>query len=109
MAELFINLTQLRRLLGNDDGMVVQFLEIFKEEIPVQLEGIRHAIHIHDWPTISQLAHGIKSQVKYLDLQDLAELARTIEELAEREKSTEEIPGLFNRLESGLTEVMERL
>ena len=109
MPDPILNITRLRELLGNDDAMVVQFIEIFKEEVPAQLEGIREAIHRKDWDAISTLTHAIKSQVRYLELNELATLAQTIEKCAERRVQTESIPSLFNELESSLAAVIQRL
>jgi HPt (histidine-containing phosphotransfer) domain-containing protein len=104
-----MDIDKLKNLLGNDEAMVNKFLRIFKDEIPRQLVQLEKALQRQDWKSVSTIAHGIKSQVKYLDLAELADTASRIEKAADNSVELEEVPDLFRDLEGGLKEVIANL
>ena len=103
------NIEKLKSLLGNDDKMVAKFLDIFKNETPRQLSKLSDAIHGKEWDTVSTIAHGIKSQVKYLDLLELADKASEIELCAENREDLEHMDMFYAQLEEMLRGVIKKL
>ncbi|MEO1259443.1 MAG: Hpt domain-containing protein [Bacteroidota bacterium] len=103
------NIEKLKSLLGNDDNMVAKFLDIFKTETPRQLSKLSDAMSDKDWDTVSTIAHGIKSQVKYLDLLELADKAAEIEVCAEQREDLEHMNMFYGQLEKMLGEVIGNL
>ena len=104
-----MDIGKLKKLLGNDEKMVAQFLDIFKKETPKQLSELRRAIENKNWDSASNIAHGIKSQVKYLDLKAIAEMAYEIENCAEKKENTERLPVYYEEMEGALSKVIEAL
>ncbi len=104
-----MNIEKLKSLLDNDDKLVARFLGIFKTEIPKQLSELSGAIENKDWEKASAIAHGIKSQAKYLGLQEIAATAYRIEENAEKEAGLESLPNYLLELEAALLEVVNSL
>ncbi len=102
-----MNIEKLKSLLGGDKNMVNRFLEIFKNEMPTQLSQLENAIEEEDWDTASNTAHSIKSQVVYLDLTEISELAFRIERDAEQRNNLENLIEDFEHLEKALEEVIK--
>ena len=103
-----IDRTKLETLLGGNETMVQQFLEIFKSQTPKQLSLLEQSITHKNWSQASITAHAIKSQCKYLGLEEIAEHALKIEQLTEEEKQLDLIPGLAVLLESKIMNVIKK-
>jgi HPt (histidine-containing phosphotransfer) domain-containing protein len=73
-----INTELLRKLLGSEEA-AQRFVTLFQQQLPGQLEALRQAFAEQDWETLSNTAHGLKSQCKYLGLEEAADLLQKIE------------------------------
>ena len=93
--------------MGNDEKRVQQFLTIFKTQTPEQLGQLKNAIANRNWEQTSITAHTIKSQCKYLGLEEIVELSFKIEQFAENKSSLESIPKLADQLEEKLIQFIE--
>ena len=101
-----IDLTKLEKLLNGNEKMINRFIEIFKTQTPEQLATLVNAVAIEDWPQASITAHAIKSQCRYLGLDEIAEDAFKIEQLAERQEQLHLLPGLTVMLQSKVMDVV---
>ncbi len=101
-----IDLTRLENFLDGNEKMVNRFIDIFKTQTPIQLETLSNAVSKNDWSQASISAHAIKSQCNYLGLDDIAELAHRIEQLAEKQTQLNLLPGLTATLQIKVTEVL---
>ena len=103
-----IDRNKLENILGGDERMVERFLDIFKSQTPDQLKTLKKAISESNWNQGSITAHAIKSQCRYLGLEDLADLAFKIEQLTERNLQLGLVPGLAAQLEMKLLTVIRK-
>ena len=101
-----VDLSTLRKLMSNDENMVQQFLQIFKSQTPQQMEQLRKYITNENWEYISLTAHAIKSQAKYLGLEEMVEHAFAIEKSAENKEDMARISDRFGVLENKLNIVL---
>jgi HPt (histidine-containing phosphotransfer) domain-containing protein len=67
------------RLFGNDMTLVGRFIEKVKEELPKDLAALKTALSRKNESEIRLLAHGIKSQLRYFNADELADEAEFIE------------------------------
>jgi HPt (histidine-containing phosphotransfer) domain-containing protein len=104
-----INLNRLKVLFNNDKALIKKFLILFKNQMPVQLSTLEEMVETEDWEQVSNIAHGIKSQVKYLSLRDMATIAYEIEQRSEYKKGLDKIPNLVQQLKEGIMEVVMQL
>ena len=104
-----MDLEKLKQLLGNDDQMVARFLDIFRTETPRILEEVRTSLEAGDMDNASNLAHGLKSQLKYLGLDALSETAYELEKLGENGGQLAETMPLLVRLEVELGPILKTL
>ena len=68
----------LRSLLGSEEA-AQKFVNLFRQQLPGQLEALRQALAAGDWETASNTAHGLKSQCRYLSLNEAADLLQSLE------------------------------
>ena len=98
---------KLKSLMDGDENMVRRFLEIFKTQTPEQLSRLKQFIDAESWEQVSITAHAIKSQCRYLGLDNLAGQASEIEQLTEKEEQLDLVLGLVVQLEEGLNTVLK--
>ncbi|MFZ1748668.1 MAG: Hpt domain-containing protein [Saprospiraceae bacterium] len=103
-----IDRTRLESLLASDPKLVTKFLSIFKNQTPDQLNTLSVAVADGNWDQASITAHAIKSQCKYVGLDELADFAQNIEQLTEEKHLLHLIPGLVAELKIRLLTIIER-
>jgi HPt (histidine-containing phosphotransfer) domain-containing protein len=82
-----INTDQLTTLLGSE-AAARRFVDMFLEKLPEQLAILEQSLIAHDWETASLTAHGLKSQFRYLGLNQEADLLQHIENEPNNEASS---------------------
>lgn len=73
-----INTEQLRSLLGSEEA-ARKFVILFRQQLPGQLEALRQALAEQDWASAGIVAHGLKSQCRYLGLDVAADTLQKVE------------------------------
>ena len=66
--------------LGGDETLLEAVLDIFLESAPEHLAALRTAIGTADAPTIEKTAHSLKGELGYLEVPELFQMARELEE-----------------------------
>lgn len=85
------DLSRLSNLLGSDDA-AARFIELFKQQLPAQLADLRAALESGDFESAGIVAHGLKSQCRYVGLDEAANLLQKLEE-------NPGLPGALRQLE----------
>jgi HPt (histidine-containing phosphotransfer) domain-containing protein len=73
-----INTEHLRSLLGSEEA-AQRFVTLFQQQLPGQLDALRLAFEKQDWETLCNTAHGLKSQCRYMSLEEAADLLQKLE------------------------------
>jgi len=66
--------------LGGDEKLLHEVMEIFLEEVPKHLAGLRKAITQQDAETAERVAHSLQGELGYLGIAELSHGARELEE-----------------------------
>jgi HPt (histidine-containing phosphotransfer) domain-containing protein len=74
------NPVQTLERLGGDEPLLQEVMEIFREEAPKHLAGLREAIIQQDAGTTERLAHNLQGELGYLGIAELSHGARELEE-----------------------------
>ncbi len=104
--QLRIDRPKLKALLANDEKKVKQYLSLFKAQMPVHLEQLQNCLEKGELEQVSILAHDLKSQFRYLGLEQIAEIAYAIEQQAETGNNGTELVRLANELKGKALAVM---
>jgi HPt (histidine-containing phosphotransfer) domain-containing protein len=66
--------------LGGDEELLHEVMEIFLEEVPKHLAGLRKAITQQDAETVERIAHSLQGELGYLGIAELLHGACELEE-----------------------------
>jgi two-component system, sensor histidine kinase and response regulator len=66
--------------LGGDEELLHEVMEIFLEEVPKHLAGLRQAITQQDAETVERIAHSLQGELGYLGIAELLHGAPELEE-----------------------------
>jgi len=102
-----IDFTKLKKFMDNDENRAQQFLDLFKSQVPIQLIKLKKATIDKDYNAISINAHNIKSQCKYLGLNDIVKFAFDIEQLVDQKGQLDLLPDMVTDLEDRLNKIIE--
>jgi HPt (histidine-containing phosphotransfer) domain-containing protein len=72
------DLNHLQQLLGSAESAAA-FLDLFRRDTPEQLNHLKKALETGDWEQAEILAHGLKSQCRYLGMESTADLLAQLE------------------------------
>ena len=95
-----IDYEKLMALMANDEQLVDRFVEMFKQQMPELLDKLNQAIDKENWEEAELAAHDIKSQCRYVGLEQFAKLAEQIEGGCLRKKIN---PDTIHELERSLS------
>jgi len=95
-------------MLGGDENLLREVIEIFQEEAPKQLATLRRAIERDDAATVEKTAHSLKGELGYLGVSSIAQAARELEEKG-RASCLAGVAGLFERLEISVLDLLEEM
>jgi two-component system, sensor histidine kinase and response regulator len=65
--------------LGGDEKLLLEVMEIFVQEVPNHLAGLRKAIAGQDAETVERIAHSLQGELGYLSIAELSQAARDLE------------------------------
>ncbi len=66
--------------LGGDEKLLHEIMQIFADEVPKHLSGLRNAITQQNAETVEQIAHSLQGELGYLSLPEVSLAARELEE-----------------------------
>jgi two-component system, sensor histidine kinase and response regulator len=66
--------------LGGDEGLFFEVIDIFLEEAPKSMEGLRAALEAEDGGGVERIAHSMKGELGYLGVEEVSQQARELEE-----------------------------
>ncbi len=101
------SLETLRRLEG-DEVLLAEVVEIFLEEAPRQIAGMKRAIEQGSARTAAEIAHSLKGQLAYFGIAEVSNQARRLEELG-REGKLEELAQEYERFADMVEATMETM
>ncbi|MBE9469413.1 MAG: response regulator [Bacteroidetes bacterium] len=107
--EKFVNLSYLKSVAENDNNIIIEFINIFKSQIPEFIEELNTAYNDKKWQELSSVAHRAKSSVAMLGISELADDMKNLEICAKEEKEIEKYPLIISKFEKILKLVLHEL
>lgn len=89
-----LNTEKLVSLLGSEEA-AQRFVEMFQQQWPEQLAALKQALKDEDWGNASNTAHSLKSQCRYLGLDNLADILQNIENQPDSSHDLSLFPPVF--------------
>jgi PAS domain S-box-containing protein len=79
-TEFHLDTGVLLERLGGDEGLFFEVIDIFLEEAPKSMEGLRAALEAGDSSGVERIAHSMKGELGYLGVEEVSQQARELEE-----------------------------
>jgi HPt (histidine-containing phosphotransfer) domain-containing protein len=109
MPELNYSLDYLNSISGGDNDFIKEMIQTFLSNVPEELLKIRQLVEKKDWQDVGSEAHRFASNLVFLELNTLRNIAVQIEEMGTNQKNTDQIPDLFSQLEKGCNQIIRKL
>ena len=109
MPDINYSLDYLNSISGGDNDFVKEMIQTFLTNVPEELLKIRQLVEKKDWQIIGFEAHRFASNLVFLELNSLRDIAVKIENYGTNQKQTDQIPDLFNQLEAGCGQIIQKL
>ncbi|MBA3648159.1 MAG: Hpt domain-containing protein [Chitinophagales bacterium] len=94
-----VNLQFLREFCHNDQNKMVNYIHMFLESAPEQLELIKKHTTSGNWNGVKAAAHSLKPQVVFMGMSSIEPILARIEDNIISENSFDQIPFLSNELD----------
>jgi signal transduction histidine kinase/ligand-binding sensor domain-containing protein/DNA-binding response OmpR family regulator len=75
----YIDINTLKKIYGNNKEKISKILELYKSNIPNQLNELKECAKNKNWKNIKVVAHSLKTSFNYLNLEELREMSLEIE------------------------------
>jgi len=98
-AEPVWNLAELLEMVDNDQELLRELLDIFKEDFPQTIQSLQSAVNAEDLKNSSRLSHTLKGMLSSLGATAAAAAASKLEALSSAGE-TASLEGAFNALEA---------
>jgi two-component system, sensor histidine kinase and response regulator len=93
------NLAELLERVDNDQELLRELLDIFKEDFPQTIQSLQSAVNAEDLKNSSRLSHTLKGMLSSLGATQAAAAAGRLEALSSAGE-TASLEGAFNALEA---------
>jgi PAS domain S-box-containing protein len=103
------NLARFEKIAGGDRVILREMIDAILSELPASIEEIRKAYNNHDFAGIGEWAHTMKPTILMLEISSLQETVHELEMLRKKTLSLNEVKSLVEKLESVISEVIEKL
>lgn len=98
IPQKLVNLDFLIKNIGNKKAEIIDIIDIFCEQLPLDMEELSGAVANADYQNIRQYAHRMKSTLSFMGTEVMLGIAREIESLAREERGIEKIRLLYSSL-----------
>lgn len=99
---------QVLKRLGGDEELFYEVVQIFLEETPKNLDGLRQAISRGDAETIEKTAHSLKGELGYLGIPAVSQKVRELEKMGARH-DLQHAAGVFAAIETEMSAVLNSM
>ncbi len=104
----FWNRSETLENLGGDENLLLEVIEIFREQAPKHLASLRAAIAQWDAKAVETTAHSLKGELGYLSVPETHQMARELEE-AGRNSDLEGAARLLPRFEAEISTLLRSM
>ncbi|MDE3234424.1 MAG: Hpt domain-containing protein [Bacteroidota bacterium] len=95
--DIVVNMSFLEELAGDDPATIRILIETFIATVPASVQQLKEAFEQHDWNTLRQKAHSLKSSLSVIKVDNLQEHCNVIETTASAD-NTEKIHLLITEI-----------
>ncbi len=88
----------MEEITGGDKAMILEMLDLFIRDIPVQVNKIQEFYESSDLVSIGKEAHKLKPTLQYIGLTGMFEDIKEVEKISKTNENVEKLAGLVKNL-----------
>ncbi len=108
-ANRLVNFDFLKGFSGNDSAFMREVIEIYIDETPQYLEALHLAVQRQDWAKVGEVAHSLKSSVRFMGMGSVTEQVLQLEIFGKKQEQTARIPDLAKQVTENCLKSIEEL
>ena len=93
----------------NDRTLIIQFLSLYQEQIPLDLQNLKNAVLAESAVEIASKAHHIKPTMEYVGAQSLREKLQQLEYAGKNGTESRSIQQLYVELEKEINTLLQEI
>lgn len=109
MTYSLINPSIIQENLMNNQELIRQFLDLYQEQIPMDLQELKDAVTSEVHVEIADKAHHIKPTMEYIGARTLREKLQQLEDAGKNGAEISHIHTLFLEIEQDMTTLLQEL
>ncbi|MEZ4829501.1 MAG: Hpt domain-containing protein [Bacteroidia bacterium] len=106
-AALTLNLTHLRSITGDDNGFVIEILQMIQEQSPEVISNMEVFLEKGDYKALGAVAHKYKSSINVLGNPVLSGMVKEIEQIAIENPDKGQLPDLVHTFRETCDNLLE--
>ena len=104
-----LDLSYLEEVTGGSSEMIVEMLELFKNETPEQLSSIEENIANQDWDKVRAEAHKLKPTFQYVGMESSYQLITAVETNARNREQLDTISELTDSIKRNFEKALKSI
>ena len=104
----YVKLNYLEELSNGNNEFIIEIINIFIQQVPEFISNMNKFLEDGNYESLSREAHTAKSSALIFNLEETAEILKTIE-ITASENNTDNLPALINKADTGLTAACREL
>ncbi len=87
-----INLNYINTLADGNNEVIIELINLFKDQIPEFKERMTVSLENKDWSELHKIAHKAKSSLNIMGMKDTATELETLEHMSKKKETPEKYP-----------------
>lgn len=104
-----INLSYLKDMAGDSPEFMIEMIEMFKSQMPINMADLEKALNNKDWTKVCHFAHKIKPTFAYIGRNDAKEHMQKMETDAKNLVNVEDLALAFKEISAALPFIYKQL
>ncbi len=109
MSTKSYNLSYLKEISGGDEEFILDMIQTFIENTPIEIATLRNYIKEEKWDLLGENAHRFAPSLQFLGLVSLRPVINQIEDFSFNRKNLDQISSLIDKLDTECNLVSEEL
>jgi HPt (histidine-containing phosphotransfer) domain-containing protein len=104
----YVKLNYLEELSNGNNEFIIEIINIFIQQVPEFISNMNKFLEDGNYESLSREAHTAKSSALIFNLEETAEILKTIE-ITASENNIDNLPALIKKADTGLTAACREL
>jgi HPt (histidine-containing phosphotransfer) domain-containing protein len=99
-TEKNIDLTYLKQLSNGSNQFIVEMIDAFFEQVPIEIDNLERHLNMKDWKSVRGVAHKMKPSIAFMGIKKLESVIKLTEEYAGNETNLDLLPEMISKIKT---------